>query len=347
MAIPAHWGWDNPKVQPRFIIALLTGTYQQHDNDSRCQLRRRRQNSSPSRSVFESTDKNAFRSPLSNVIDLKTVEVSMVQKHMFLCVLLLGIWNEDACTHLLKNGWSLMVNGSEWSIVGSTPPHSKITIHWAPLHLKNAILEKFLSKYGEVAGIKMNRCYIKGDKIWNKVHNGIRSAWVSFTSKDEQIPNFVQFGRNTVMFSYAGQDKTCRRCAQPKNLAKLILWNRRVSQGLIRPHHGLIVSTVGSVIMTRLWVSNCPQRPHKALTVHLPNREIVTRSKDTSFCRSLAKILDIKEEVFIFQKHFSRGVFVHVSSLASKTKYGLWTPPPPTRCMSKCTGHQPGWKSKL
>lgn len=77
--------------------------------------------------------------------------------------------------------------------------------------MQNQILENYLSKFGEVAGMTMNRCYMDGDRVEQQPQWYTYSLReVSFTSKDDQIPNFIKFGKNTVMFTYAGQEKTCR-----------------------------------------------------------------------------------------------------------------------------------------
>lgn len=113
----------------------------------------------------------------------------MIQKHFSLGVFLLAVHSDDVRTYLLRNVRSLMVNGVQWDIIGSPPPHRRVNIHWASYHLPNTILQTFLSQYGEVAGIRLNKCFIEGDSDWNKVQNGIRTAYVS-TNPDN--PNLTE-----------------------------------------------------------------------------------------------------------------------------------------------------------
>eukprot|EP00794_Sanderia_malayensis_P001188 gene1188-559_t len=98
---------------------------------------------------------------------------------------------------------SLTVNGVMLNLTDPSVRTTFISIYYAPFEMHMDALRLRLSEYGEVIGLRRNK--VQG----TDTYNGLVTAQLLLL---KHVPSYIQIGTHSIMFRYAGQPRTCRRC---------------------------------------------------------------------------------------------------------------------------------------
>eukprot|EP00794_Sanderia_malayensis_P014710 gene14710-16239_t len=98
---------------------------------------------------------------------------------------------------------SLTVNGAMLNLTDPSVRTTFISIYYAPFEMHMDALRFRLREYGEVLGLRRNK--VQG----TDTYNGLVTAQLLLL---KHVPSYIQIGTHSIMFRYAGQPRTCRRC---------------------------------------------------------------------------------------------------------------------------------------
>eukprot|EP00794_Sanderia_malayensis_P011467 gene11467-12662_t len=98
---------------------------------------------------------------------------------------------------------SLTVNNAMLNLTDPSVRTTFISIYYAPFEMHMDALRLRLSEYGEVIGLRRNK--VQG----TDTYNGLVTAQLLLL---KHVPSYIQIGTHSIMFRYAGQPRTCRRC---------------------------------------------------------------------------------------------------------------------------------------
>ena len=117
---------------------------------------------------------------------------------------------EKTSTEILETG-VIQIAGRTLAVQDTKRSLMYVAVYDAPFELEDGALEKILSKYGQVKGIR--RQWFKDSGI----QTGIRTVRMRV---DSPIPSYIRVGTMVISTKYTGQSKTCRKCDSPDHLAR-------------------------------------------------------------------------------------------------------------------------------